>query len=394
MWSRMIGGMCCVALILYCRGAIGAESTLADCYADEALSTPQRVASLPASPSTGAEGSRLPASPVAETSATESSPVTNDYGCDGWSDECCNLIPSCKMCPCTYGWAEGLMLWRDNQATNRPVVINLNTSDTLISTGDLDFDTGWGIRAGFGIHRSDSWGWEFEYLGLFDQEAARSVELADELALPGDLGLATNNFFFADEVSVRYTSQVNNAEVNRVCCYCCDGPGCSRSVEWLYGFRYLNLNEDFTIVSTDFQESTSTYDVQTNNNLFGAQVGSRVRHSRGRWSWEGASKAGIFGNAAEQHSDAIVDFPAFVVRPARSESGGNVAFVGDLNLTAVYQINNVWGARLGYNLIWIEGVALAPDQLDFTNTTTSGSDLSTDGGVLLHGINAGLEARW
>jgi hypothetical protein len=49
---------------------------------------------------------------------------------------------------------------------------------------------------------------------------------------------------------------------------------------------------------------------------------------------------------------------------------------------------------LGYNLIWIEGVALAPDQLDFTNTTTSGSGIDTDGGVFLHGVNAGLEARW
>ena len=86
-------------------------------------------------------------------------------------------------------------------------------------------------------------------------------------------------------------------------------------MEWLYGFRYLNLNEDFSIVSTDLQEGTSTYDVHTNNNLFGVQIGNRVRQSRGRWSLEGTGKAGIFGNAAEQHSDPIIDFPAFVVRP-------------------------------------------------------------------------------
>src|SRR6478735_7754701 len=78
--------------------------------------------------------------------------------------------------------------------------------------------------------------------------------------------------------------------------------------------------------STDLQEGTSNYDVTTNNNLFGVQVGSRARHSHGRWSWEGTGKAGIFGNAADQHSAAIVDFPAFVVRPARSESTGDVAF--------------------------------------------------------------------
>ena len=104
-----------------------------------------------------------------------------------------------------------MLLWRDNDSGNRPLVTNLNTQDTLISTGDLNFDAGWGIRAGFGFRQCGSWGWEFEYLGVFNQDASRSVELPDGLAIPGDLGLFTNNFFFADEISVRYESQINGA---------------------------------------------------------------------------------------------------------------------------------------------------------------------------------------
>jgi Putative beta barrel porin-7 (BBP7) len=392
MWSRTITWACVSALTLYAGASLHAESQLFDDIAEQSLLVPQRVAVLPAEITPSHETSQPLGILTAEQIQPESQSIADNTG-DGSYDSCCHLIPTSKMCPCSYGWAEGLLLWRDNQSTNRPIVINLNTQDTLIAPDDLNFDSGWGIRAGFGIRRCDNLGWEFEYLGVFDQNAGRSVELADELALPGDLGVTTNNFFFADEVSVRYSSQINNAEVNRVCCCCsCDGPCSCRSVEWLYGFRYLNLNEDFSIVSTDLQEGTSTYDIDTNNNLFGAQIGNRVRESRGRWSWEGTGKAGIFGNAAEQHSDPIVDFPAFVVRPGRSESGGNVAFVGDLNLTAIYQLNSVWGARLGYNLIWIEGVALAPDQLDFS--IANESDISTDGGILLHGVNAGLEARW
>jgi hypothetical protein len=267
----------------------------------------------------------------------------------------------------------------------------LNTSESLISTDDLDFDVAGGVHAGFGIRTGSGSAWEFEYMGVFDENSSEFVALTDQLALPGNLGLATNNFYFADEVSVRYESQIHNAEINRVFSHYADS---SRSVEFLYGFRYLNLNEDFDIVSTDFQESTSTYDVHTNNNLFGAQVGSRLCSRHGRWTWEGTGKAGIFGNAAEQHSDPIVDFPAFVIRPGRSASEGNVAFVGDLNLTGIYQLSSVWGVRAGYNLIWIDGVALAPDQLDFTNTPTSGKGVSTDGGLFLQGVNVGLEARW
>ena len=88
------------------------------------------------------------------------------------------------MCPDTYGWAEALILWRDNQATNRPLVINLNTLDTLISAGDLDFDMGWGVRAGFGVRTCDRWAWEFGYFSVFDQNADESPHCADELYVP------------------------------------------------------------------------------------------------------------------------------------------------------------------------------------------------------------------
>jgi hypothetical protein len=368
-----------------------AEGRAADRVVDKSLLVPERVASLP-----DEFGPRHQQSPLGTLIADESQGEsrTADGGVNDCSDDCCCLLPTSKMCPCTYGWADALLLWRDNDATNRPLVINLNSGESLISTGDLGFDAGWGVRAGFGIRECGCCGFEFDYLGVFDQNAGRSVELADELALPGDLGLATNNFFFADEASVHYESEINGAELNCVCCCCCCDDCCCRSVEWIYGFRYLNVNEDFGITSTDLQESTSEYDIHTNNNLFGAQVGSRVRRSCGRWSWEGTGKVGLFGNAAEQHSDPIVDFPNFVIRPGRSESTGDVAFVGDFNLTAIYQINSVWGARIGYNVIVIEGVALAPDQLDFTNTPTSGSGISTDGGIFLHGVNMGVEARW
>ena len=143
------------------------------------------------------------------------------------------------------------------------------------------------------------------------------------------------------KTSVRYESQINGAEINRVCCCCCCDGCCCRSFKSIYGFRYLNVNEDFAIVATDFQESTSVYDVDTNNNLIGGQIGNRVRRSCGRWSWEGTGKVGLFGNAAKQEDDPIVDFPNFVVRPGRTESEGNLAFVGDFNLTAIYQINSV-----------------------------------------------------
>jgi hypothetical protein len=44
--------------------------------------------------------------------------------------------------------------------------------------------------------------------------------------------------------------------------------------------------------------------------------------------------------------------------------------------------------------MWITGVALAPDQLDFDATLPSGDQIASDGSVFLHGVSCGVEARW
>jgi hypothetical protein len=68
--------------------------------------------------------------------------------------------------------------------------------------------------------------------------------------------------------------------------------------------------------------------------------------------------------------------------------------VGELGLSGTYQLTRVLTVRGGYNLMWIAGVALAPDQLDFTDLPSSGTALDRGGGIFLHGANVGLEARW
>ena len=303
------------------------------------------------------------------------------------------------MCPCSYGYVEGLIYWRENGAGSRPLALDLNTGDILLNAGDLDFGATGGVRAVIGKQLGSGYTLEVGYMGLYDHSASATVTGDNDLQLPGDLGLAVNNFFGADIVDADYSSSLHSVEANLLCCdyscrSSCEGP--QRCREWapFVGFRYLNFNEDFDLSSTDFQEGTSVYEVNTRNNLFGGQLGGRYRISQGEWSYEAVGKAGIFANAAEQNAPAIVDFLDVERRPAQSESGGNVAFVGEINLTGIYHINEVWGLRAGYNLMWLEGVALAPDQLDFTDTPDSGTGLDTSGGVFLHGLSAGLEARW
>jgi hypothetical protein len=273
--------------------------------------------------------------------------------------------------------------------------LDLNSNEVLLSTDDLDFDADGGLRIGYCSRLSDCWSAELVYMGVFDQSASSGVELEDSLMLPDDFGLQVNNFFGADNVAVEYSSDLHSFESSLVrCSGCDDGCGGGHSIEWLAGFRYLHLDEDISISSFDSAEGTTVYKVAAENNLYGLQLGGRYRRGSGPWSWETTAKAGVFANDMEQSQAPIIDFPDSLYRGRRGSSETEVAVAGDVNFTLSYEFCELWGLRAGYNLIWLDGVALAPDQLDFSNTPDSGRELDGDGVVFLHGINLGLETRW
>ena len=98
--------------------------------------------------------------------------------------------------------------------------------------------------------------------------------------------------------------------------------------------------------------------------------------------------------SAEQLNDPVLDLTGALVRTGRSANTTRASFVGDLNLTLVRQISDVWGFRGGYNLVFVEGVALAPNQLDFTNTPASATQISSGSSLFVHGFSFGVEGRW
>jgi hypothetical protein len=303
---------------------------------------------------------------------------------------------NCLLCPCAYGWVDALILWREDGADDRPLVLDLNSNAVLLETDDVDFDSDGGLRAGYCSRISGCWSVELVYMGLFDQAGWNEVELEDSLMLPGALGSGVvNNFFAADSVDADYKSELHSFEANLIHCGGCHGcSGDGHSIEWLGGFRYLNLDEAFSLTSYDSAEGTSVYKVDAENDLYGGQVGARVRRCSGPWSCETTAKAGVFANEMEQSQSPIIDYPSYLFRGRRGSDETDVAFVGDLNFTVICQICELWGLRLGYNFIWLDGVALAPDQLDFTNSPSSGRELNDDGDLFLHGLNLGVESRW
>jgi len=69
------------------------------------------------------------------------------------------------------------------------------------------------------------------------------------------------------------------------------------------------------------------------------------------------------------------------------------SFVGQIGLKASYRLTEHLAAFGGYELMWIDGVLLAPDLI----SAASGSEdetLSCDHHAFYHGALAGLELTW
>lgn len=301
-----------------------------------------------------------------------------------------NYCGSCYHCyPRSYASADVLFLKRDNHSANQSVVLDGATLDTILTTNDLGFDAQSGLRLIAGVQLCPYITWEASYFGLHDWDSSITAVGNDDLRIPGDIALASLDFLDADTIRLDYSSKLHNAEINLVRELCWEGV----PIQWLVGFRYVRLSEEFNINSTDLDTGTSDYNIRTNNDLFGGQIGVRYREQSCGWSWDISGKAGIYGNAAKQ-STFLGDFDNTFIFRNLSVAGGRAAFAGELNFNLEYRLNCAWSIRGGYNLLWIEGVALAPDQLDFTDTPASSRFLDRDGGVFYHGANVGLAARW
>jgi hypothetical protein len=206
------------------------------------------------------------------------------------------------------------------------------------------------------------------------------------LSLPGDLGLAAPDFFDASGMNVSYSSRLNNAEFNVL-----RNSG-SSSLSWLYGFRYLGLNEHLDINSLG-AIGTGNYAIMTRNNMFGIQGGARWVFNYRCLYLEATAKGGVLENATQQTQN-VTDSAFPLALRNTLEKGANVSFLGEAGGNAVYKLSEHWAIRTGYTLIWVNGLALAPNQLDYTFNASSGTGLNHGGNLLLQAINLGAELHW
>ena len=141
------------------------------------------------------------------------------------------------------------------------------------------------------------------------------------------------------------------------------------------------------------QVSAEHYRINTSNRLFGPQVGLIFGIPFQHSLFEISGKIGVMANSAQQRTFLGNFDNSFIFRDSETHRR-RASVLGELGFNFTHQFSRHWFARLGYNLIFVEGLALAPDQLDFSFTDTSGLTLKDSGGLFLHGFNVGITAAW
>ena len=303
----------------------------------------------------------------------------------------CNEVPDCGSCMCESccapAWTvvAGLVVKQRSRPNPRDLVTDSSQPGGTVLTNaadyNFDFEAGPDLRI---IRQGREWGVEFHWFQVHDWIATTPVTTSPTGAFVqyvtpiGDLD--------ASDISSRYQSWLDSFELNLrkpVNCW----------LTGLVGFRYMQLSELGLTITQDARPNMLRYSNNAINELYGAQVGldGKIWDRCGKFRIEGLLKLGIYGDDARNRIliTRTNDQPL-----ASAAATTHASFVGELEFTAVYDVSDRVAVRVGYELLWIQGVALASDQIAVSDPANGVGGIDLTGSPFYHGVTAGVEVRW
>ncbi len=329
-------------------------------------------------PDPAADGERIPD----ETPLTDLAGAINllDCGCQPTGCSPASCCPSCCCCPCWTVTADAMFL-RRSKALRQTLLLDLIAPNTsLLDARQLSFDCEPGIRLNFIRHGDGYRDLEVGYFMTDGWHARANVQTPAMLMADRYGGPPVQN------AAVSYRSELHNVEINL----------CQYENDWLtplIGLRYAGIGERYHVAG---QEAGSlddyAYNINVANHLYGVQAGAKILvKERYRFRADGVVKAGLYANAASEH----VAYNSFQWGyRSSSDKGGRCAFIGELGINLTYDLTEWLALRGTYQIMWIEGVALAPNQIPTADISGGPSSVRAAGGLFYYGAQAGIEAVW
>ena len=297
-----------------------------------------------------------------------------------------------------------------------PVYSSTQSHQAVLGTGDLDFGYRGGWEALIGRTFGACTAMEVSYFGLSDSSDMATVvdqtpfqlleppsaPIAASLFSPftdltGDpvVGLDYNNL-----ASISYSSSLYGLEWNLRRQIFIPEDWVQGSV--LIGGRYMDLREDFSYYSESGLPSpggaTNSVATHTENDMVGVQVGAEFNFQVEPRCWVDCEiKGGIFDNAAKQETVYVnQSATSYAGTHTGSRAENTTSFALDLALNLTYECNSFTTLRIGYQALWLDGLALASENVTSSaDVLVAGvANLVNDGKVVYHGPRLGITCAW
>jgi hypothetical protein len=286
----------------------------------------------------------------------------------------------CTPPPCYFGtlYVSGVVLDRRTNLRPATLIYDATLTTELANTSEFNMEIEAGFRLGFWLTHPSGLDWNVDYFNVGNFEDTVSREDA----------ATVNAFFFGGSfttpptsLTAEYGSTLDSLEFGL------------RARQWpriapLVAIRFLQVEEEFNYLS-DVTNRTGFFST-TDNELYGIQFGFQGLIYQ--WCYtrlETTLKAGAYYNDIDV--DATVNVGG--VDTTFSSSTDWAAFSGEARVTLVCQLGPKMNFRIGYHALWLDGIALAPNQNTERSFTppTQVTDISD---VLYNGGEIGFELTW
>lgn len=324
----------------------------------------------------------------------------------------CGGAHGCVVCqPRWFVSASGLVMTR-TLPTGTPVSVRPGNLVLTSADASANWPGGVDFRIGRWFGKEQRHGVEGIYWGLYNIGSAATAAgggldaipaLAPSILVGG--ASATTLFENASAQRVGRNDLVNDVEINWLYAV---GQHPERldddhrwSLVWLAGFRFFQLLDTLTLTSPADATDPLILDVTANNNLFGAQVGTRLdwRFAR-RFRLAAIPKFMIGGSSVSnlstlQTADGTYATYANGDTVSGRATGGTFAYLGSVDSLVAWDVTDQWSLWIGYRVVGV-GNVLEADSVWPTSLTGPGSLalINTNGSTIIHGGFAGFESRF
>jgi hypothetical protein len=285
----------------------------------------------------------------------------------------------------------------------------------VLSSDDIDFDLAAAFRAAAHWQLNAVNFIEGIYLGGLDWDDTASVftNSSDLYSAFSDFGNSPFGGFAdtdqATQSTLFYESELDSVEANYRTGWISTNNKSSGT--WLIGGRYIRLQDTLqhSIIVTphfdpinmvDRPAASSQYDIDIENDMAGAQVGTELVHCFSPGLLIGAEgKAMAFANRMSQESQ----LQSTTLQPPLAEPADDTDFSWgtEARVFALWQFHPWMKLRFGYELLFLDRVATAFENYDstppFIGPSASNArvpNVQNDGRLLFHGFSVGFEVGW